>query len=277
MPRWLLAVGLGATVATVAKPLLERPRPPSKERPAEARPRDDARAPALQRVRFREADYYVVHADLRRARVQLHWKDERGRPFGTPTALARWLERRGGRVAAVANAGIYTPESTPKGLHVERGRTVVPLNTTDSTGGNFFRPRPNGVFAVLRDGTAAIVRSDRASALLPRVAEATQSGPRLLEDGAATARFGDVRLPRTAVGVASPTDVFLVVSEDPVTLNDLAALFRERLGCRDALFLDGGAVQGLAAPAEGVRIEDGPFVGFLSVLDGPAPDSALAR
>lgn len=264
MVRWLLAAGLAAAAVTVtvARPLLERPAPPSPERPAQA--------PALQRVRFREADYYVVHADLRRARVQLHWKDERGRPFGSPTALARWLEGRGERVIAVANAGIYTPESTPKGLHAERGRVVVPLNTTDSTGGNFFRPRPNGVFAVLDDGTAAIVRSDRVGARLPRIAEATQSGPRLLERGAAVTRFGDVPLPRTAIGVASPTDVFLVVSEDPVSLNDLAALFRERLGCREALFLDGGRVQGLAASAAGVRIENGPFAGLLAILDGPA-------
>lgn len=276
MVRWLLAVGLAAAVFTVARPLLERPGPPPNDRPPAAPPRDvrPAQAPALQRVRFRDADYYVVHADLRRARVSLHWKDERGRPFGTPTALARWLERRGERVVAVANAGIYTPESTPKGLHAERGRALVPLNTTDSTAGNFFRPRPNGVFAVFDDGTAAIVRSDRVEDRLPRIVEATQSGPRLLERGEPVTRFGDRPLPRTAIGVASPTDVFLVVSEDPVSLNDLAALFRERLDCRDALFLDGGAIQGLAAPAAGVRIENGPFVGLLAILDGPAPGPA---
>ena len=274
MVRWLLAAGLAAAAFAAAKPLLE-----PGDRPAAAPSHDDraARAPALQRVRFRDADYYVVHADLRRARVALHWKDENGRPFGSPTALARWLERRGERVAAVANAGIYTPESTPKGLHVERGRALIPLNLTDSTGGNFFRPRPNGVFAVFDDGTAAILRSDRVEDRLRRVAEATQSGPRLLERGAAVTRFGDVPLPRTAIGVASPTDVFLVVSEDPVSLNDLAALFRERLDCRDALFLDGGRVQGLAAPAAGVRVEDGPFVGLLAVLDGAAPDSARSK
>jgi uncharacterized protein YigE (DUF2233 family) len=265
-----------------------RPGPP--ERAEAAAPADTAAAPApaaepapapsiqtdpghVQAVTFRGARYYVVPVDLERARIRMHWKDASGRPYRRASILADSLSAAGERVVAVINSGIYTPQDAPKGLHVERGRAIVPLNTTDSTSGNFFRPRPNGVFVVMNDGTARIVRRGAAAALAARMAEATQSGPRLLENGQPVARFSDTPLRRTALCVAAPRRVFLAVSRDPVSLNDLAALFKDRLGCTDALFLDGGAVQALVAPAEEIAMETGRFVGFIAVVEraGAAP------
>lgn len=225
---------------------------------------------AVRAVSFRGARYYVVPVDLGRARIRMFWKDADGDPYGRASVLADSLAAAGERVIAVTNAGIYTPENTPKGLHVERGRPIVPLNTTDSTSGNFFVPRPNGVFAVMRDGTARIVRRGAAAALVPRMAEATQSGPRLLENGRPVSRFSNTPLRRTAICVAGPRRVFIAVSRDPVSLNDVAALFRDELGCTDALFLDGGAVQALVAPRDSIRMETGRFVGFIAVLEGAA-------
>jgi uncharacterized protein YigE (DUF2233 family) len=219
----------------------------------------------VQEMAFRGARYYVVPVDLNTSRIQMHWKDARGRPYRRASVLADSLSAAGERVIAVVNSGIYTPQDAPKGLHVERGRAIVPLNTTDSTSGNFFRPRPNGVFAVMNDGTARIVRRGAAAALVPRMREATQSGPRLLENGQPVARFANTPLRRTAICVASSRRVFIAVSRDPVSLNDLAALFRDRLGCTDALFLDGGAVQALVAPADGIAMETGRFVGFIAI------------
>jgi uncharacterized protein YigE (DUF2233 family) len=223
---------------------------------------------SVQEMAFRGARYYVVPVDLDRARIQMHWRDANGRPYRRASILTDSLSAAGERVIAVVNSGIYTPQDAPKGLHVERGRAIVPLNTTDSTSGNFFRPRPNGVFAVMNDGTARIVRRGAAAALVPRMSEATQSGPRLLENGQPVLRFADTPLRRTAVCVAAPRRVIIAVSRDPVSLNDLTALFRDRLGCRDALFLDGGAVQALVAPAQGIAMETGRFVGFIAVVGG---------
>jgi uncharacterized protein YigE (DUF2233 family) len=222
----------------------------------------------VEAVAFRGARYYVVRVDLNTSRLQMHWKDANGRPYRRASVLADSLSAAGERVIAVVNSGIYTPQDAPKGLHVERGRTLVPLNTTDSTSGNFFRPRPNGVFAVMDDGTARIVRRGAAAALVSRMREATQSGPRLLENGEPVSRFSNTPLRRTAVCVAAPRRVFIAVSRDPVSLNDVAALFRDRLGCTDALFLDGGAVQALVAPAEGIAMETGRFVGFIAITAG---------
>ena len=63
----------------------------------------------------------AVTFDLSRYRISLHWKDEGGRPYRTIQALADALGKRGQRVAAVTNAGIYERDLTPLGLHVEDG------------------------------------------------------------------------------------------------------------------------------------------------------------
>ena len=71
---------------------------------------------------------------------------------------------------------------------------------------------------------------------------ATQSGPMLVLDGRIHPRFsadGESRLVRNGVGVADPRTAFFVISEDPVSFGRLARFFRDALGCRDALFLDG--------------------------------------
>jgi uncharacterized protein YigE (DUF2233 family) len=43
--------------------------------------------------------------------------------------------------------------------------------------------------------------------------------------------------------------VRFVISNAPVTFHQFAALFRDRLNCPDALFLDGGTASALYAPS----------------------------
>ena len=59
------------------------------------------------------------------------------------------------------------------------------------------------------------------------------------------------RKPRNGVGVSSPTEVHFAISEDRVNFHAFARFFRDRLGCDDALFLDGGTAPGLYAPELG--------------------------
>ena len=56
------------------------------------------------------------------------------------------------------------------------------------------------------------------------------------------------RKPRNGVGVSSPTEVHFVITEGRVNFHDFARFFRDRLGCDDALFLDGGSAPALYAP-----------------------------
>ena len=214
----------------------------------------------------------VVRVDLRRAEVRMLWKDAAGAPFRSTGAVERWARGEGRTLLALSNAGIFDKDGTPTGLHVERGRVLDALNTRDEAG-NFYL-KPNGVFAILRDGTARIVPTERAAALQGRMREATQSGPALVLGGEIHRKFsplpGGTPLNRTAVAVCAPREIALVhtVGGTGITLHELARVIRDRLGCRDALFLDGNDTAMLQVRGEPWRDQDG-FVGFIGVFARP--------
>jgi uncharacterized protein YigE (DUF2233 family) len=56
---------------------------------------------------------------------------------------------------------------------------------------------------------------------------------------------------RDGVGMSSPTVVHFAISEETVNFHDFARFFRDRLGCDDALFLDGGSAPGIYSPELG--------------------------
>ena len=124
---------------------------------------------------------------------------------------------------------------------------TTPLNLSDGDG-NFFM-KPNGVFW-LADGKAGVMETEAfaRAGLSPR--EATQSGPMLVVDGRIHPRF----LPdatslqiRNGVGILPDGRVAFAISRDHVRFHDFATLFRDRLHCRNALFLD-GSISSLYAP-----------------------------
>ena len=203
--------------------------------------------------------------DLSRYHVSLHWKDEGGRPYRTIQALADALGKRGQRVAAVTNAGIYERDLTPLGLHVEDGVTLRPLNRDDGDG-NFFL-KPNGVFSI-SGGDARIAESGEFQTEQP-VDIATQSGPLLVLDGAihpALRERSTSRRGRNAVGVRTDGAVVLAMTRVPVNFWTLAMFMRDRLGCPSALYLDGVISQLWQAgdPPPETRY---PYVGMLAVTE----------
>ena len=56
---------------------------------------------------------------------------------------------------------------------------------------------------------------------------------------------------RNGVGVCKPNEVSFVISEDDVNFETFARFFRDKLGCANALFLDGGSAPGIFAPELG--------------------------
>ena len=211
----------------------------------------------------------LVRVDLRRAEVRMLWKDPAGAPFRSPAAVERWAAGAGLRLLALSNAGIFDKDRTPTGLHVERGQTLDPLNPRPGAG-NFYL-QPNAVFAILRDGTARIVPTDRAGALSGRMREATQSGPALLLGGRIHPKFsplpGGTPLNRTAVAVCGPREIVLAHTVDGtgITLYELASVLRDRARCPDALFLDGNDTAMLQLGGGAARSEV-EFVGFIGVF-----------
>jgi uncharacterized protein YigE (DUF2233 family) len=136
------------------------------------------------------------------------------------------------------NAGMYDEEGAPIGLYMESGETRKKLNR--NTGPGNFHLLPNGVFAVDEEGRVSVTDSSRFRA--ENISWATQSGPMLVIGGRLHPKFdadGPSRLVRNGVGVKDPNSAYFVISESGVSFGRFARFFRDVLGCRDALFLDG--------------------------------------
>jgi uncharacterized protein YigE (DUF2233 family) len=236
-----------------------------------------AQAVDSSEVAFDGQSYRVVHLDLKREKLSLHWRDpQTTQPFGSIDTLRQWGEAHGQRLLFATNAGIYDKQSTPLGLYVENGKTVVPLNLShgNPASGNFSL-LPNGVFAVYADGKAAVRTSSDFKADGKPAQWATQSGPMLLIDGKLNEQFiddsGSMKW-RSGVCVKNSTDVVFAASETPVNFHTFGRLFRDELGCRDALYLDGSISQiyvdgsGFAgAPTFMVK----PYAGIFAVFVTP--------
>ncbi|MGS1118722.1 phosphodiester glycosidase family protein [Rhodanobacter sp. UC4436_H3] len=236
-----------------------------------------ARALDSDEVAFAGQQYRVVHINLKREQLGLHWRNPQdGQPFGSVESLRQWGEAHGQRLLFAANAGIYDHKFAPLGLYVEDGKTLVPLNLVhgNPASGNFSL-LPNGVFAIYPDGHAAVRTSEAFKADDKAVQAATQSGPMLLIDGKLNEQFIDDSASlkwRSGVCAPSPHEVVFAVSEAPVNFHTFGRLFRDKLGCRDALYLDGSISQlyvdgeGYAgAPAFMVK----PYAGIFAVFAKP--------
>ena len=201
-----------------------------------------AATPEQRRVRFEAIDYQVVDIDLARDRLELHWKGD-DQALASIDGLRQWGRQRGRELEFATNAGIYDREFRPLGLHIENGRTLRPLNTVRGVAraGNF-SIQPNGVFYVDAQDRAGVVPTSawRERGIDARLA--TQSGPMLVVDGEINPAFdeaSDSMKWRSGVCAKTPQQVVFAVSAVPVTFHAFARLFRDELGCRDALYLDG--------------------------------------
>jgi uncharacterized protein YigE (DUF2233 family) len=211
--------------------------------------RFNLRAPSVGTiVDFEAARYHVVEAPLQRTTVRLRRTDGGTRLHGP--GLAR------------TNAGIFEPDLTPTGLLISGGRELHPLNLRKGAG-NFFL-EPNGVFFITASGAHVVETSEFRS---EGVLEATQSGPLLLRAGGVHPSFkpgSTHRAIRNGVGVRRDGTVVLVISRDEVSLFDFAVLFRDVLGCTDALYLD-GVISGLAVEGSTHDEDTGPFAAAIVV------------
>jgi uncharacterized protein YigE (DUF2233 family) len=213
-----------------------------------------ASADSCRSESFEGADYTVCSFDLAKDDLRLFWKDSAGAPYKTFDALADALKQKGLTLPFAMNAGMYDETFSPIGLYVEEGKTLKQANTKTLTGTpsqipNFYK-KPNGVF-YLAGKTAGILETQAFLEAKPDARFATQSGPMLVIDGELHPAFieGSTDLKeRDGVGLSSPTMVHFAISEGSVSFHDFARFFRDDLGCRNALFLDGGSAPGLFAP-----------------------------
>ena len=207
--------------------------------------------------------YTVATVNPATDRLQLHWLNPTTQvPYATFAQLRARLRKEGRTLGFATNSGIYAPGLKPLGLHVEQGRTLVPLNMARS-GGNFAL-LPNGVFWV-KGARAGVTETRRYATLNVQPTFATQSGPLLLQGGKVHPEFNrgstSFKL-RSGVGVCRDGQVRFAVSAGPVNFYSFAVFFRDTLGCPDALYLD-GSISAYATGDRSTQLAD--FAGIWSV------------
>ncbi len=207
-----------------------------------AAPAATARTPrtgdTAETVRFRGVDYDVF-ATSRPEAVRLYWKAPSGRRFAFLGAVVAYAKTLKTPLAFAANAGMYTPSGSPAGLYVEAGRELHSLNRKNGYGN--FHLKPNGVFFIA-NGEAGVLQTSEYVRKRPAPRLATQSGPMLVVNGRLHPRFfasSPSKHIRNGVGVDAKGRIVFAISGRPVNFYDFARLFKDRLGCRNALYLDG--------------------------------------
>ncbi len=197
---------------------------------------------------FEGGRYTACTVDLRRHDLDLYLDAPDGAPYGS---LSRLIKSPAGAGLVMAmNAGMYHPDYAPVGLYVQGGRQRTPASTADGPGN--FHLKPNGIFYVARR-RAGILETEAYIRRGIKPDLATQSGPMLIVDGRIHPQIsadGPSRKIRNGVGVRDPQTVVFAISDEPVSFGAFARLFRDELGCRDALFLD-GSISVLYAPELG--------------------------
>ena len=182
---------------------------------------------------FEETAFTVCTADPAAHDIRLHLKRPDGTPYGELEALPR------SRLLFAMNAGMFSPSREPAGLYVENGKKLYFLNTR--RGGGNFHLLPNGVFW-MKDGEAAVTATESFAKLAVAPDLATQSGPMLVIDGQLHPKFDDngpSRTIRNGVGIDASRRVVFAIAREAVSFGRFARLFRDRLGCANALYLDG--------------------------------------
>ncbi len=214
-------------------------------------------------VRFADSAFVVCTVDLRRYDVRLFWRRPDGDVLGSFSRLKATPE--GSRLAFAMNAGMYNEDRSPVGLYVESGKELKAANTRSGPGN--FHLKPNGVFYV-KSNRAGVVETDTYLKRKVRPDYATQSGPMLVINGRLHPKFSEQSTSlkiRNGVGVKDQHTVVFAISDDPVTFSTFARLFRDELGCANALFLD-GSISSLYAPSlerMDALMPMGPIVGAL--------------
>lgn len=215
---------------------------------------------------FRDQSFDIVKVNPKKSETRLFWKDEAGNPYRNFASLSESLAKEGKHLRFATNAGIFSEDHTPGGLHIEDGTVLKNLNLRD--GGGNFHMKPNGVFVLGAEG-AGVMESEQFQQGDVQATLATQSGPMLVINDTLHPSFNEGspnKYIRNGVGVDSEGNIYFAISNQRVNFFDFASLFRDRLKCPDALYLD-GSISAFYLPELDRDDSGSDFCGILAIVE----------
>ncbi len=191
-------------------------------------------------IQYRGHSFDVITIDPASTEIQLFLADADNSKYRSIEKLKRTLEKKGDTLIFAMNGGMYLNDGSPQGLYIENGKTIKALDTIFTSYGNFYL-QPNGVFYLTEKiGTVCSTEDYIKTKQKPQFA--TQSGPMLVIEGQLHPVFqeGSEHLHiRNGVGIDAQGKVVFAISNNKVNLFDFSMLFKEKLHCKNALYLDG--------------------------------------
>lgn len=197
-------------------------------------------ASACEVVVFEDVPLTHCVADPTKHRIATVLADPAGTPYRSLKTYGEALGELAAVVAFATNGGAFGAGGQPVGYYVEEGNRLVELDRDDGDG-NFYL-KPNGVFFG-SDGSWEIrTTNDFLFNVGDRPQFGTQSGPMLVIDGQMHPEMqddGPSQAVRNGVGIDADGKAHFVISEAPISFGKFARFFRDELGTRNALCLDG--------------------------------------
>ncbi|GAA5096801.1 phosphodiester glycosidase family protein [Wohlfahrtiimonas larvae] len=228
----------------------------------------------IREVTYHQVDFVVAEVS-QDDHLQLFWKQPNtDQAYQSFNGLTKTLAKQKKQVLFATNSGIYGRDQTPLGWHVENGERLQVLNqvTRKDAIGNFSLI-PNGVFFIDQSGQHYVLETEEFLKEQNKynIVDATQSGPMLVINGQLHPKFfstSDSLKYRSGVCVKDHITYFSI-TQKPINFYYFAKFFQEKLGCDNALYLDGtlsqlyyqGKIYG--APFWNVR----PYVGIWAVTE----------
>lgn len=216
-------------------------------------------------IPFRGNAFDIIHVSPQDGELRLYWQDDAGNRIGSFGGLKNLVEGHGESLLFATNAGIFSKNFTPGGLHVEQGKVLKPVNTKEGEGN--FHLMPNGIFLIGNKGPK-VIESSAFAKLKDSIYYATQSGPMLVIDGELHPAFtkgSSNTYIRNGVGVTPDGNIYFAISNQPVNFYDFSIFFRDKLNCPNALYLD-GSISEFYLPELGRKSEGGNFCGMFALV-----------
>lgn len=199
--------------------------------------------------RYQHHRYVEVTLSLDELELSHHWENpESHEKYGSMNSFNMAIRKNHKRLLFAINSGIYTKEYTPLGLYIEKGKSYMPLNLVKSNEGQGnFALLPNGVFYITDKNRAYVSDTDsfyeKYQGDYSSIRDAVQSGPMLIVDGKYNTHFlpksESLRIRSGVCASDSGRKVTFVVTEDRVNFYEFASYFKDKLQCKNALYLDG--------------------------------------